>query len=109
MSYSTHLEELIDKHIRQEKNFVKKKMFGGLGYLFNGNMCVGIWKEFLVLRTSKEEAELLLKEPGMLPFDITGRAMDGWIMVDPSRYTDDNSLAYFLSISRNFVAGLPPR
>ncbi len=109
MSYSTHLEELIDRHILQDKSFVKKKMFGGLGYLLNGNMCVGIWKEFLILRTTKEEAETLLKEPGMLPFDITGRAMNGWVMVDSSRYSDDSALAYLLSLSKKFVAGLPPK
>ena len=53
--------------IRQQlarcKNVKERKMFGGIGFLLNGNLLVGVWKESLVVRLGEDEGEEALKEP----------------------------------------------
>lgn len=82
MPYSVKLEAAIDNAVRRWKNVEKKKMFGGAGYLLRGNMCVAIWKDFLIVRMDKDLAGKGLKGKNVRPFDITGKAMAGWIMVE---------------------------
>jgi hypothetical protein len=84
-------------------------MFGGVGYLINGNMCFGIHKEYLILRTSKEKAEDLLREEYAKPFDITGKPMKGWVMVSPDYVETEDKLRETLELGINFVKGLPPK
>ena len=81
MAYNEYLEELIDAATNRWKGRDKKKMFGGVCYLLNGNMCFGIYKDYLIVRLGEEEAAAALKQEGVRPFDITGRPMKGWVMV----------------------------
>ena len=62
---------------------VRKRMFGGTGYLLNGNMMAGVHGERLILRLGEEESLTALEEPDVSPFDLTGRPMTGWVQVDP--------------------------
>ena len=61
MGYNVDLEDKIDRLKERLGEIAKKKMFGGVGYLINGNMCFGIYRESLVLRTSPEKAEELMR------------------------------------------------
>ena len=81
MPYSKEIEEKIEKVIGRWRQIEKKKMFGGICYLLKGNMCFGIYKEYLIVRTGLEVAERKLKERDVKPFDITGRPIKGWVMV----------------------------
>jgi TfoX/Sxy family transcriptional regulator of competence genes len=107
MSYNIELEGKIEALIEPE--FEKKKMFGGIGYLFNGNMGFGIYRDSLVLRPGAENAERLLRETNTRPFDITGRAMKGWLMVDEAGWQDGDKLAAWLSLARDYALGLPTK
>jgi TfoX/Sxy family transcriptional regulator of competence genes len=69
MPYSKEIEDRIDALITPWPNIEKKKMFGGICYLINGNICFGIWKEYLIVRTSVETAEEKLQERQVKPFD----------------------------------------
>ena len=81
MPYSKLIEEKIEKIVGRWKKIEKKKMFGGICYLINGNMCFGIYREYLIVRTGTEVADKKLKERNVKPFDITGKALKGWVMV----------------------------
>jgi len=107
MPYNRQLEGKIDA--LTEPGFEKKKMFGGIGYLFNGNMGFGIYRDSLVLRLGEENAERLLRGKNARPFDITGRAMKGWLMVDPAGWQDGDKLAAWLSLARVHALGLPAK
>ena len=109
MSYNKDLEYRIDRLIPKFSEITKKKMFGGIGYMLKGNMCFGIHKEYLILRTSLEKAGKLLKEDYTKPFDITGRPMKGWVMVSPDYIKSDEKLLGFLESGIDFVKGLPPK
>jgi hypothetical protein len=80
MPYDAQLAERIRKLLAARKNFAEKKMFGGLGFLLNGNVCCGVWNEFLILPLGGEAARRVLSEERTRPFDITGKPMRGWAM-----------------------------
>ena len=82
MSYDETLARRVRPLLSKERGFTEKKLFGGIGFLLDGNMCVGVWKEFLILRLGTEEAESALQQPGVNVFDITGKPMRGWVMVE---------------------------
>jgi TfoX/Sxy family transcriptional regulator of competence genes len=86
----------------------RKKMFGGTCHLLNGNMLCGVYKDFLILRLGEEPARQALGRPHVKPFDITGRAMKGWVMVAKSGVTEE-SLKSWLAEARRFASSLPPK
>ena len=44
MPFNESLAERIRKALSRRKNIEEKKMFGGIGFLLNGNMLIGVWK-----------------------------------------------------------------
>ena len=109
MPYNLDLEYRIDRLTDRFGEIIKKKMFGGVGYLLNGNLCFGIHKEYLVIRTSIEKAEDLLKSEYVIPFDITGKPMKGWLMVSPDYVETEDQLLNMLKLGINFVENLPKK
>ena len=72
----------------------EKKMFGGLGFLLNGNMLVGVWKDSLIVRLGEEQGEEALLEPHVKPFDITGKAMKGLIDLARKGHFKDETVVF---------------
>jgi hypothetical protein len=78
--------EKLAKRIRKEFGeipFVEKKMFGGVGFLVHGNMACGVHKDNMIVRVGPDKHEKLLKKKNTRVFDITGRPMKGWLMIEP--------------------------
>ena len=90
-------------------NAARKKMFGGICYLLNGNMFCGVYKDFLILRLGEEKGGSALEKPHVRPFDITGRPMKGWVMVATDGFKTDAELAGWLGQAREFAGSLPPK
>ena len=109
MPYDEALAARVRPLLVRRKGFAEKKMFGGVGYLLNGNMCVGVWKEFLIARIGIEMYEGALAEPHVRVFDITGRAMKGWVMVEPAGVADDEALTSWVRRAANFTSSLPAK
>lgn len=84
-------------------------MFGGFGYLMNGNMCVFIWQDQLVIRIGVEAATAIADEPYVKEMDLTGRPMKGWAMVLPEGISEDHALQRYVDLAIFFCAGLPPK
>jgi hypothetical protein len=107
MPYNLDLEKRLDSLIDRLGIFDKRKMFGGICYLQNGNMVFGIHKQSLIIRTSPEKAAELLKREGISIFDITGRPMKGWVMISPGSLKIELQLLELLNISLDFCRTLP--
>jgi len=107
MVYNLDLEDKIDRLTDRLGSITKKKMFGGIGYLINGNMCFGIHKEFLIIRTSLEKADDLLESEYVTPFDITGKPMKGWVKVSPDYVETEDQLMNMLQLGASFAETLP--
>jgi hypothetical protein len=107
--YNLELERRLDQLAGRFGAMPKKKMFGGVCYLLNGNMVFGIHKQSLIIRTSPEKAEALLKRDFVSIFDITGRPMKGWILVSPRGVETDKQLLDFLNIGFDYAKTLPKK
>lgn len=103
------LEAMIDAAARRWKDLEKKKMFGGICYLLRGNMAVGIWKDFLIVRMDKEQGAKSLKGRYVRPFDITGKTMAGWIMVEEAGWKAQTGLEKWLGVGKEFALSLPDK
>ena len=106
MPYNKDLEARIQKIVSSWKNTDSKKMFGGICHLLNGNMFCGVYKDFLILRLGEDKAGAALKLPFVKPFDITGRPMKGWVMVEERGFAGEKELKEWLEEAREFVKGL---
>jgi TfoX/Sxy family transcriptional regulator of competence genes len=109
MAYSRSLAERIQKVLSRRSGFAEKKMFGGVGFLLNGNMCVGVWKDSLIVRLGVEEAEAAREDANVVPFDITGTALKGWAMVEADGLERDEQLRGWIEQAERFVNGLPAK
>ena len=77
-------------------------MFGGLAYMINDKMCVGIIKEDMMARIHPEKVDEALKKSGCKLMDFTGRPMKGYIMIEPIGYDLDQDLEYFIDLALAF-------
>ncbi len=109
MPYDKRIEEKIEKIAARWKKIEKKKMFGGICYLVHGNMCFGIYKEYLIVRTGAEVAENKLKEKDVRPFDISGKALKGWVMVGEQRWKKQRDLEHWLRLGKEYALTLPKK
>lgn len=109
MAYNIDLEDRIDKLVPRLGEIAKKRMFGGIGYLLNGNLCFGIHKDDLIIRASKEESEKLVNNDDIRPFDITGKPMKGWLLVSPDAVETSEQLLEMLRIGAHFAKTLPAK
>jgi TfoX/Sxy family transcriptional regulator of competence genes len=109
MAFSEALAERIRQRLTRRKNVEEQKMFGGVGFLLNGNMLVGVWKDSLIVRLGPDEGDEALKEPHVKEFDITGRPMKGWVLIEPGGVEDDDQLAGWIQRAVEFVGRLPAK
>ena len=109
MSYNQNLEKKIESTVKRWQNLEKKKMFGGVCWLIKGNMAFGIWKDFLVVRMDKAEAEQSIKKTNCKPFDITGKVMAGWVMVKEAGWTGQAALKKWVNVGKIYALSLPEK
>jgi TfoX/Sxy family transcriptional regulator of competence genes len=109
MAFNEVLAERIRDALARKRAIQEKKMFGGIGFLLNGNLVAGVWKESLIVRLGPDEGEEALTEPHVKEFDITGRAMKGWVLVEPQGVEDDEQLRAWIQRAVKFVGKLPAK
>ena len=109
MAYDELLAARIFGIVSSHPGFVEKKMFGGVGYLINGNMACGVNQEFLIVRVGPENYERYLFEEDTLEFDFTGRPMKGWLKVKPEAILSEQELQKWVNLGVVFAESLPPK
>jgi TfoX/Sxy family transcriptional regulator of competence genes len=109
MAFSEELADRIRQGLARRKGIEAKTMFGGVGFLLNGNMLVGVWKDSLIVRLGPEEGDEALKEAHVSEFNITGRAMKGWVLVAPEGVEADDQLSCWVQRAVKFVGKLPAK
>src|SRR5664279_5972820 len=81
MAYDLHLADKIRKRLSELPNVEEKEMMGGLTFMYNGKMCVGIIKDEMMCRINPELHEQSVEKPGCRTMDFTNRPMKGYVMV----------------------------
>jgi TfoX/Sxy family transcriptional regulator of competence genes len=103
MAFSEALAERIRQRLSRRKNIEEKKMFGGVGFLRNGNLLVGVWKESLVVRLGPDQGEEALLESHVKAFNITGKPMRNWVLVEPGGVEDEDQSNGWIQQTVKFV------
>jgi TfoX/Sxy family transcriptional regulator of competence genes len=109
MPYSKSLVARIHALLAGRRSIVEKKMFGGVAFLRHGNMLVGVWHDSLIARLGPAAGADALREPYVRPFDITGKPMKGWILVEPEGIDEDSQLQAWINRAIEFVETLPSK
>jgi hypothetical protein len=109
VAYDERLAERIRRALAVREGMTEKKMFGGIAFMLNGNMCCGIVGDDLMLRVGPERFEETLARPHARPMDFTGRPMKGMVYVGPEGIQSDAGLAAWLGRGIDFAATLPPK
>lgn len=109
MPYSEALAERVRRVIGQRRDMEEKRLFGGLGIMLRGNLCVAVWGTSLIVRLDPAEAEEAVTQPHVTPFDVTGRPMKGWVVVSADGLDTEAELTAWVERAMEFVRGLPAK
>ncbi len=109
MAYDEGLAQRLREQLSEVGDLTEKKMFGGLAFLERGNMLVGVIGEKLIARVGPEATDASLARPGARVFDFSGRPMKGWITVGGPPLGEDDILAQWIAVAREYVATLPAK
>ena len=109
MAYDEHLAARVREQLAAERGLAEKAMFGGVAFLLDGNMAVGLSGDELMVRVGPDHSDDALARPHTRPFDMTGRPMKGWILVGPDALSAERELAGWVSEGVAFARSLPPK
>ena len=109
MAYSETLAQRIRTVLPTPLDFVEKKMFGGIAFMLNGNMCCGVVKDALLARVGADNHDAALSLPHARPMDFTGKPMKAMVFVDLPGIATDEALRQWVERCVAFVQTLPAK
>src|SRR4051812_22870061 len=110
MAYDEELAHRIRELIAGEAGVTEKKMFGGLAFLVGGNMAVAASGQGgLLVRVDPEESEKLAARPHAGKMEMRGRAMRGWLRVEPDGVRTKRQLEPWVRRGVTYARSLPPK
>jgi hypothetical protein len=110
MAFSEHLAERVRQRLRKANITEEKKMMGGLIFMVNEKMCVGIdidkktGLDRLMVRVGKASHDQLIFKNGSREMDFTGRVMRGFLFIDPDGFDSEDDLDFFIEKALEFNA-----
>jgi len=109
MAYDEGLAQRLEQHFQHRPEVEIKKMFGGLCFMVNRHMCVGIVGDLLMARVGPSQYESCLAHQHTTEMDFTGKSMKGMVYVKPEGICEDDELEQWLGLCESFVRTLPPK
>jgi TfoX/Sxy family transcriptional regulator of competence genes len=110
MAYDEDLANRIRELIAGEPGVTEKKMFGGLAFLFGGNMAIAASGQGgLLVRCHPDDTEKLIAKPHASRFEMRGREMDGWLRVDDEGAKTKRQLESWVKVGATYARALPPK
>jgi hypothetical protein len=109
MAFDESLAGRVRSLLARRRGVEEKRLFGCVCFLLRGHVCVGVWKDSLIARLGADQTEAAMREPHVQAFDITGRAMKGWVVVGPQGVADEDQLSEWARLAVEFVDKLPAK
>ena len=109
MAYDEALAARVRRLLKRRRGFAERKMFGGIAFMLDGNMCCGVLDRSLMLRLGHERAADALGEPHTREMDFTGKPMRSMIYVDPPGLQSDDEIRMWIARAIDFVRSLPAK
>lgn len=108
MAYNEELADRIRQALTGIRKVVEKEMFGGIAFMVNGKMCLGVNKGDIMLRCTLEMNDELASRKGVKLFDMTGKPMKGWLLIGPEALKTRKDFNFWISVaidSNKHIAG----
>ena len=102
MAYSEKLAYRIRERFAGLKIVEKKEMMGGLTFMYNDKMCVGIIKDELMCRIDPALHDMAVEKLGCRTMDFTKRPMKGYIMIDENGMKSQKDFDYWINLALDF-------
>jgi len=103
MAYDTFLAERIRQCLDEKRVvYTEKKMMGGLTFMVDEKMCIGIVKEELMARIGPDTYESAIQEEGVKPMNFTGRPMKGYVFIEPDSIDEQSQLEKWIQKALDF-------
>ena len=109
MTFDERLAERIRRLIHGDQGISERKMFGGLCFMTNGNMCFGIVGNELMLRVGVDAYEETLAQAHVREMDFTGRSIRGMVYITQDGISEDENLSEWLRRGLDHAGSLPPK
>ena len=109
MAYDPVIAQRAREEMQGLPGFQEKKMFGGVGFLLWGNMACGVNQDDFIVRVGKEGYDEALSHPHTRVFDMTGKPMSGWIVVEPEGVSSQADLRRWIDRGVKYALTLPPK
>jgi TfoX/Sxy family transcriptional regulator of competence genes len=104
MAFDEKLSDRIREALVNETKVEEKFMFGGVCYMVNGKMCIGVVKDEMMCRIDPFEEEAALKRKGARPMDFTGKKMKGYVFVNRDGLKTAKDFDYWINLCLDFNA-----
>jgi len=109
VAFSEELADRVRDLIFERDGVTERKMFGGIVWMVNGNMAVGVTGDDLMVRQSPEDVEVSLAEPHVGPMEMSGKTMKGFLIVREEGIQEDGDLEDWVEAGASFAAYMPPK
>ncbi|MDZ7801157.1 MAG: TfoX/Sxy family protein [Trueperaceae bacterium] len=109
MAFDEGFAQRVREVLTDTEGLAEKRMFGGVAWLLDGNMAVGILGPELMVRVGPDVYDEILAERGARPFDVTGRPMRGWVLVAQDATGEEKELSAWIVRGLAFARSLPPK
>jgi hypothetical protein len=109
LAYDEKLADRVREILGTSRNFVEKKMFGGLCFLLDGKMVCGVLKTDLVAKIGRGNHEKIKDQKHVRPFDFSGKSMMGIIYVAPAGLKTKKDLAKWVEMGKEHAESLPQK
>jgi hypothetical protein len=109
VAYDEGLAERVREQMGGDLLMSERRMFGGLAFLSNGNMCFGVIGSDLLVRVGADAYGACLALPHAREMDLTGRPLRGLVVVDSEGLSEDGMLREWLERGLAFTDLLPPK
>ena len=102
MAYSEELASRVRKVFSHLPHVEEKKMMGGLTFMVNGKMCVGVSKDDLMVRLAPEVYDAALQREGCREMNFTGKPMKGFVFVNQTGMSNEKDFKFWIDIGLDF-------
>jgi len=109
VAYNTAMADDIRMRLGSRSDVTERKMFGGIAFMVDGHMAVGVSGDELMVRVGKDAHDETVALPAVRPFAKSGRGMTGWVLVAPDDLADDVDFEAWIDRGVAFAAALPPK
>lgn len=109
MAFDEDLAERVRELLSVRAGYSERRMFGGIGFMLQGNMAVGVIGDDLMARVGAAAHDEALARAHVRQFDMTGRPMRGWVVVDAAGLADEVDLVDWVERGAAYAESLPPK